>query len=59
MDAALQLSEFAMRMNEAGVRAQYPGASEQEVRVRAAARHLPFELMVAAYGWDSENGKYV
>ena len=59
IEAALELSEFALRMNEAGVRAQYPRASEQEIRLRAAARHLPRELMLAAYGWDPENGNYV
>jgi hypothetical protein len=59
MDAALQLSEFALRMNEAGVRAQYPEASEREIRLRAAARHLPRELMLAAYGWDPDDGHYI
>lgn len=59
IDAALQLSEFALRMNEAGVRAAYPEASEQEVRIRAAARHLPRELVLAAYGWVPDDNDHL
>jgi predicted RNA-binding Zn ribbon-like protein len=52
---ALQLSEMAIRMSEAGVRTQYPNASEREVFLRAAARRLPRDLMIRAYGWDPES----
>jgi hypothetical protein len=51
---ALDLSELAIRMSEAGVRAQFPEASEREVFLRAAARRLPRDLMIRAYGWDPE-----
>lgn len=51
---ALDLSELAIRMSEAGVRAQFPEASEREVFLRAAARRLPRDLMIRAYGWDPD-----
>ena len=52
---AFQLTEFAMKMSEAGVRAAYPHASAREVFLRAAARRLPRELVIRAYGWDPES----
>jgi len=51
---AFELSDFAIRMAESGVRARYPGASEREVFLRTAALRLPRELMIRAYGWDPE-----
>lgn len=51
---ALELSEFAVRMSEAGVRAQYPGASEREIFLRTTALRVPRDLMIRAYGWDPE-----
>jgi len=51
MMMAFDLSEFANRMSEAGVRARYPEASEREVFLRAAALRLPRDLMIRAYGW--------
>jgi len=33
----------------------HPEASDHEVLLRVAARHLPRELMIRAYGWDPEN----
>jgi hypothetical protein len=51
---AFELSEFAIRMSESGVRARYPDASEREVFLRAAALRLPRELMLRAYGWDPD-----
>jgi hypothetical protein len=51
---ALELSDFAFRMAESGVRERFPGASEREVFLRAAALRLPRELMIRAYGWDPE-----
>ena len=47
---ALDLSDLAIRMSEAGVRAQHPHVSEREVFLRAAARRLPRDLMIRAYG---------
>jgi hypothetical protein len=49
-----ELSEFANRMAESGVRARYPEASEREIFLRCAALRIPRDLMIRAYGWDPE-----
>lgn len=36
----------------AGLRQQYPGASERELRLRLAARRYGRELVMQAFGWD-------
>jgi hypothetical protein len=51
---AFELSDFAVRMAESGVRARYPQASEREIFLRSAALRLPRDLMIRAYGWDPE-----
>jgi hypothetical protein len=51
---AFDLTDFALRMAESGVRANYPGASEREIFLRAAALRLPPDLMIRAYDWDPE-----
>jgi len=48
---ALQLSGMLLRLAEAGVRSQYPAASEEEVLVRVAARHLDPDTVTRVYGW--------
>jgi hypothetical protein len=53
--AVLNGAQFVLQMYEMGVRRLYPGASDHEVLLRVAARHLPRELMIRAYGWDPEN----
>ena len=50
----LSLADLALKMAEAGVRKVHPGAPDREVFLRVAARHLPRELMIRAYGWDPE-----
>jgi predicted RNA-binding Zn ribbon-like protein len=50
----LALTDLTLKVTEAGVRASHPQASDREVFLRLAARHLPRELMVRAYGWDPE-----
>ena len=50
----LEASELVLSMYEAGVRHQYPQASDREVLLRVAARHLSRDLMIRAYGWDPE-----
>jgi len=50
----LGLADLALKMAEAGVRKVLPRAPEREVFLRVAARHLPRELMIRAYGWDPE-----
>ena len=51
---AFELTEFALKMAESGVRARYPEASEREIFLRSAAMRLPRDLMMRAYGWDPE-----
>jgi hypothetical protein len=48
---ALQLSGMLLRLAEAGVRSQYPAATEEEVLVRVAARHLDPDTVTRVYGW--------
>jgi hypothetical protein len=54
MTIAFDLTDFALRMAESGVRANYPAASEREIFLRCAALRIPRHLMIAAYGWDPE-----
>ncbi|HEY4088062.1 MAG TPA: hypothetical protein VGM43_19130 [Bryobacteraceae bacterium] len=49
-----EMSEFAVRLSESGVRARYPNASEREMFLRSAALRLPRNLMIRAYGSDPE-----
>jgi hypothetical protein len=51
---AFELSDFAVRVAESGVRVRYPEASEREIFLRSAALRLPRDLMIRAYGWDPE-----
>lgn len=52
LDAVLAASQFVLQMYEMGVRSQFPQADDDEVRRRVAARHLPRDLVIRAYGWD-------
>ena len=45
------LTDFVLRLAEAGVRRQYPGADEREVFLRAAAKRLGRETVARVYGW--------
>jgi hypothetical protein len=54
MAMAFEMTDFALRMAEAGVRARHPDASEREIFLRAAALRLPRDLMIRAYGWDPD-----
>jgi hypothetical protein len=47
-----ELTQIAIELSRAGVRAQYPEADEREVRLRAAARVYDRETMIRAFGWD-------
>lgn len=38
----------------AGLRIRYPDASEREMALRLGALTMPRDLMVEAFGWDSE-----
>ncbi len=60
----MSVAEKARRVDEmtvavqqlalARIRAQYPGRSEREYRLRLASLWLDRELMVRAFGWDPE-----
>lgn len=52
--AALSSADLVLAFYEMGVRRLHPEADDGEVRARVAARHLPRELVIAAYGWDPE-----
>jgi hypothetical protein len=41
-------------LTEALIRQEHPEASDREVFLRVAARHLDRDLMIKAYGWDPE-----
>lgn len=51
----LNSAQFVLQLYEMGVRRLYPEASDHEVLLRVAARHLSRELMIRAYGWDPEH----
>lgn len=53
--SVLEASEFVLRLYEMGVRHQYPNATDREVLVRVAARHLDRETVIKVYGWDPES----
>jgi hypothetical protein len=56
--AVLNASLMVLQMYEMGVRRLHPDADDREVLLRVAARHLPRELVIAAYGWDpGEHGE--
>jgi hypothetical protein len=51
---AFELSGFAVKVAESGVRARHPNAPEREIFLRSAALRLPRDLMIRAYGRDPE-----
>ncbi|MBN1442044.1 MAG: hypothetical protein JXA90_05005 [Planctomycetes bacterium] len=58
LDIAVAMSRTLRQLAEAGVRSRYPDATEDEIRKRLAARWLPREIVIAAYGWDPEREGY-
>jgi hypothetical protein len=54
LGAILNASGFLLQLYEMGVRRLHPHANEREVLLRVAARHLPRDLVIRAYGWDPE-----
>lgn len=52
MEHVVALNELCEQLSRAGVRARYPSADEDEVRLRVLALRLGRELMVEVYGWD-------
>ncbi len=39
---------------ESAIRTEHPHASDREIFLRVAARHLDRETMIRAYGWDPQ-----
>lgn len=54
MEMAFRMTDFALGLAEAGVRARHPEAPEREIFLRAAALRIPRDLMIRAYGWDPD-----
>jgi hypothetical protein len=54
--AVMEMNEMLLRLSLADVRKLYPKASEREVFLRMAARHLDRDLMIRAYGWHPDFG---
>ena len=52
LDHVAGLNELCDRLAEAGVRARYPLAGDDECRLRVLALRLGRQLMVDVYDWD-------
>ena len=50
LQRTIEMSDFLRSLSEAGVRADYPEASEREVFLRVAQRFLGKELFEKVYG---------
>jgi len=50
----IDLSRATGQLAAARIRAQYPTATDREVRLRLAALRLGRETMVRVFGWDPE-----
>jgi hypothetical protein len=50
----VSLNRSVRAIARAGVRKQYPVASEREIDLRTAARWLDAETMRRAFGWDPD-----
>ena len=48
----IDLSRATSQLAETRIRAQYPTATDREVRLRLAALRLGRETMVRVFGWD-------
>jgi CelD/BcsL family acetyltransferase involved in cellulose biosynthesis len=53
LETARQLTLAVQRLAFEGVRRRYPGASDNEVWLRLAARRLGRELVLKIYGFDA------
>jgi hypothetical protein len=54
MRIVLESNRMCDELALAGIRRQYPGATEHEQRMRLAARRIDRGLMIKAFGWDPE-----
>jgi hypothetical protein len=51
-ERTLQMADEQLHKWRREIRDQYPDADDYEVRMRVGAKHLPRDLMLAAFGWD-------
>jgi hypothetical protein len=57
--AVFKLTDCLLETWDVEARAEHPEAGEHEIRMLVAARHLPRDLMIRAYGWDpAEHGVF-
>jgi hypothetical protein len=54
MRILLESNRMCDELALAGIRRQYPAATEHQQRMRLAARRIDRELMIKAFGWDPE-----
>jgi hypothetical protein len=54
MSIVLESNQMCDELALAGIRRQYPAATEHEQRMRLAARRIDRNLMIKAFGWDPE-----
>jgi hypothetical protein len=54
MRIVLESNQMCDELALAGIRRQYPAATEHEQRMRLAARRIDRDLMIKAFGWDPE-----
>ena len=47
-----QMNEVFWQLVEGSVRREFPDATQREIFLRTAARHLDPETMIRVYGWD-------
>ena len=57
MAALEELLATAAALAEAGIRRQFPHASDREVFLRRVARTLDRQTMIRCYGWDPDEAR--
>jgi hypothetical protein len=55
----LDYSWFLSKMSETVLRAENPGASDEEIFLRIASRRLDADTMKRVYHWDPLSGTHV
>lgn len=50
--ASLRATDSLLKRWESEARLAYPKAGDHEIKMRVAARHIPRDLMLAAFNWD-------
>ena len=55
LERVCALNRAAQRLALADVRRRYPDADERELELRVAARWIPPDLMLHAFGWSDSS----